>query len=332
MARESPLAPGSVPEVRSATATVLQLLYAHYYLTRPAGVNPGIVPGWKQRLEQRDPGLVSELAAEFRPGDRRHFFLVLACELGYWDDPDSTRFLADLPSLPGQLLSRFEAQPELQPEAGLADDLRNLLTTRGSWPDHMQRLAGALREEWLETGHGIVEQHQEQFDARFDETGDIIKALPPYHFIRFEKTAASIRTAEGKQEIVVIPLYYAAAGGFSFASGGRQFVGFGLRSEHVFDDIRARVDREARKIKALADPTRLLLLTLIARYSGFSLTVGDLAQYLGVSQPTVSGHLKILRESGLVEVERQGNRSFYRPDTEAMNGLLTDMAETLLPH
>lgn len=324
--------PDSIPEVRSATATVLQLLYAHYYLTRPAGINPGIVPGWKQRLELREPELVRELSSEFTPGERRHFFMVLACELGYWDDSDSTRFLADLPSLPGRLLSRIEAQPDLQPEPGLADDLRNLLNVRKSWSDHIKRLAEALRTEWRETGQRIVEQHQSQFDDRFRVTGDIIKALPPYHFIRFEKTAASIRTAEGQQEIVVIPLYYAAAGGFSFASGGRQFVGFGLRSEHVFDDIRARVDREARKIKALADPTRLLLLTLIARYSGFSLTVGDLAQYLAVSQPTVSGHLKILRESGLVEVERQGNRSFYRPDTEAMNELLRDMAETLLPH
>src|SRR5690554_1068966 len=332
MATDSPPATGSLPEVRSATATVLQLLYAHYFLTRPAGANPGIVPGWKQRLQQRDPELVAELSTEFRPGERRHFFLVLACELGYWDDADPARFLTDLPSLPGLLLSRFEAQPELQPEPGLADDLRNLLSVRNSWADHMQRLADALREEWLDSGQRVVEEHRTQFDDRFHETGDIIKALPPYHFIRFEKTAASIRTAEGKQEIVVIPLYYAAAGGFSFKSGGRQFVGFGLRSEHVFDDIRARVDREARKIKALADPTRFLLLTLIARYSGFSLTVGDLAQYLGVSQPTVSGHLKILRESGLVEVERQGNRSFYRPDATAIRELLSDMADTLLPH
>lgn len=322
--------PNTLPDVRSAKAPVMQLLYAHYYLTRPPASRPKIIPDWKLRLERRDPRLVEELANQYRPGERRHFFMVLACELGYWDDANAGRFLTDLPTLPGRLLKRIAAHPELKPEEGLDAALHQLLDTGSTWPDQLRRLSLALIDEWRETGLSTVENHQAQFDSRFAETGDIIKSLPPYHFTRFEETAASIRTAEGQQEIVVIPLYYAAAGGFSFESGGRQFVGFGLRSEHVFEDIRARVDREARKIKALSDPTRLLLLTLVARYSGFSLTVGDLAEYLGVSQPTVSGHLKILREAGLVYVDRQGNKSFYRPDTEAMNELLTDMADTLL--
>lgn len=319
-------------EVRTVSSPVLQLLYAHYFLTRPVGGRAGIVPDWKLRLEQREPALVQALQQQFRPGERRYFFMMLACELGYWNDPNPRRFLRDLPLLPAQLPRHLAEHPNRDWDEELQKRTHQLAENPATWSDLMNRLNEALVTEWQETGRHTVDEHRRQFDSTYAETGDIIKALPPYHFIRFEKTAASIRTVEGKQEIVVVPLYFAAAGGFSFSGGGRQFVGFGLRSEHVFDDIRNRVDREARKIKALSDPTRLLLLTLIARYSGFSLTVGDLAQYLGVSQPTVSGHLKILRESGLVEVERQGNRSFYRPDTAAIQVLLSDLGETLLPH
>lgn len=54
---------------------------------------------------------------------------------------------------------------------------------------------------------------------------------------------------------------------------------------------------------ALADPTRLILLYLLAEEPRH---VGELAEKVGLPQPTISRHLKILRERGLVEAERQG--------------------------
>ena len=315
-------------DARALPAPVLQLLYAHYYLTRPPGSRRVLVPEWHKRLEQRSPRLLRELRDSSQPSDRRHHYFTLACELDYWSDSDPDRFLQDLAGLPDRLVEKL--QGESRP--GLPEFLIELGSSGYDWVDLFQRLRDSLVDEWRSSGRETVQAHCAQFQAKYAESDDIIKALPPYHFIRFEKTATSIRSAEGQLELVVVPLYFAAAGGFSFESGGRKFVGFGLSSETVFEDARLKVDREARGIKALADPTRLLLLTLIARYSGFALTVGDLAQYLGVSQPTVSGHLKVLREGGLVEVERQGNRSLYRPDTAAIRTLLSDMADTLLPN
>lgn len=318
-------------EVVSVTAPVLQLLYAHYYLTRPKSGRRVSQPEWLTRLQAREPELVTELGTLTQTEGRHHFFTV-AGRLAYWNDADAVRFLRDLPELPARLLQRLDEHDDETPQPGLREWLLQRQSDGHVWALQLQRLQAALTDEWHETGRRTVEAHCEQFLDRYREQRDVIKALPPYHFIRFEKTAAPIRDAEGQQQIVAVPLYFAAAGGFSLASGGRQFVGFGLRSEYMFEDTRARIVRDAHSIKALADPTRLLLLTLIARYSGFSLTVGDLAQYLGVSQPTVSGHLKILRDSGLVEVERQGNRSFYRPDTTAIRELISDMDDTLLPH
>jgi ArsR family transcriptional regulator len=62
----------------------------------------------------------------------------------------------------------------------------------------------------------------------------------------------------------------------------------------------------------LADPTRLRLLSLIST-AGEACAACDLVEPLGVSQPTVSHHLKVLREAGLVASEKRGRWVFYRP-------------------
>jgi ArsR family transcriptional regulator len=69
----------------------------------------------------------------------------------------------------------------------------------------------------------------------------------------------------------------------------------------------------------LADPTRLRLLSLMAT-TGELCAACELVEPLGVSQPTVSHHLKVLRTVGLVESEQHGRRVYYRllPDRLAI--------------
>jgi ArsR family transcriptional regulator, arsenate/arsenite/antimonite-responsive transcriptional repressor len=88
----------------------------------------------------------------------------------------------------------------------------------------------------------------------------------------------------------------------------------------VHERTAQRVAELARRMKVFADPTRAMLLALIGASSGLQFTVGDLAQQLGVSQPTVSGHLRLLREAGLVQLERRGNKAFHRLDATAVHG------------
>ncbi|MBD7993925.1 winged helix-turn-helix transcriptional regulator [Arthrobacter sp. Sa2CUA1] len=68
----------------------------------------------------------------------------------------------------------------------------------------------------------------------------------------------------------------------------------------------------AKKFKALGDPARLRLFNLIACHPRGESCVCDLAAAVELSQPTVSHHLKVLREAGLLECERRGNWVFYR--------------------
>jgi len=67
----------------------------------------------------------------------------------------------------------------------------------------------------------------------------------------------------------------------------------------------------AAVFKALSDPVRLRLLSLIASHEGGEACVCDLAGPFDVTQPTISHHLKVLREAGLIGSERRGTWVYY---------------------
>lgn len=74
-------------------------------------------------------------------------------------------------------------------------------------------------------------------------------------------------------------------------------------------------------LKAIADPARLRLLSLILSHEGGEACVCDLTPSFELSQPTISHHLKVLHDSGLVTRERRGTWVFYRARPEAMTAL-----------
>lgn len=70
--------------------------------------------------------------------------------------------------------------------------------------------------------------------------------------------------------------------------------------------------RAAEVFKALSDPVRLRLLSAIAAREGQEACVCDVSDGLDVSQPTISHHLKVLREAGLLTSERRASWVYYR--------------------
>lgn len=75
----------------------------------------------------------------------------------------------------------------------------------------------------------------------------------------------------------------------------------------------------AALLKALAEPIRLRLMSLIA--AAEEACVCDLTSTFTVSQPTISHHLRVLREAGLVDTERRGTWIYYRARREALDAL-----------
>ncbi|QCQ94139.1 ArsR/SmtB family transcription factor [Rhodococcus sp. SGAir0479] len=68
----------------------------------------------------------------------------------------------------------------------------------------------------------------------------------------------------------------------------------------------------ARMFKAIGDPVRLRMLSLIASHEGGESCVCDISPAFELSQPTISHHLKVLREAGLLDCERRGTWVYYR--------------------
>lgn len=77
----------------------------------------------------------------------------------------------------------------------------------------------------------------------------------------------------------------------------------------------------SRLFKAMGDPVRLRLLSLIASHAGGEACVCDLTGVFDLSGPTISHHLKILREAGLISGERRGTWVYYRVHPEALGRL-----------
>ncbi len=90
-------------------------------------------------------------------------------------------------------------------------------------------------------------------------------------------------------------------------------------------------ERLAAALKAIADPARLRLLSLIQAQPDHEACVCHLTEPLGLSQPTVSHHLKVLLQTGLVERDQRGSWAFFRVREEPLRAVRDLLAERLGP-
>jgi ArsR family transcriptional regulator, arsenate/arsenite/antimonite-responsive transcriptional repressor len=80
----------------------------------------------------------------------------------------------------------------------------------------------------------------------------------------------------------------------------------------------AQADQIAPLLRALADPVRLRLMSLVASHPGGEACVCDLNDAFDLSQPTISHHLKVLHDAGLLDRDKRGVWVYYRVRTEAL--------------
>ncbi len=83
----------------------------------------------------------------------------------------------------------------------------------------------------------------------------------------------------------------------------------------------AQAEQIAPLLKALADPVRLRLMSLVASHVDGEACICDLNPAFDLSQPTISHHLKVLHEAGLLDREKRGVWVYYRARTEALANL-----------
>jgi ArsR family transcriptional regulator len=84
----------------------------------------------------------------------------------------------------------------------------------------------------------------------------------------------------------------------------------------------------ARILKALADPTRLRLVSMVAAHEGGEACVCDLTDPLGLTQPTISHHLKILVDAGIFGRDKRGVWAYYSLRPQALQALAAILSDT----
>jgi DNA-binding transcriptional ArsR family regulator len=123
----------------------------------------------------------------------------------------------------------------------------------------------------------------------------------------------------GGHTLLVVPCYFFGSSLY-LEFPGMTLLGTGVEQYGAM--ARALTESVARRLKTVADPTRLALLHFLAARPS---TIGDLAASFGLAQPTVSMHVKLLRETGLVHAERQAGRMQLSADPRAVESLLSDL-------
>jgi ArsR family transcriptional regulator, arsenate/arsenite/antimonite-responsive transcriptional repressor len=84
----------------------------------------------------------------------------------------------------------------------------------------------------------------------------------------------------------------------------------------------------ARVFKALGDPVRLRLVSLIGAHQGGEVCVCELNAAFSLTQPTISHHLKVLREAGIIDSQRRGTWVYYRVVPAALERIAALLAST----
>ena len=87
------------------------------------------------------------------------------------------------------------------------------------------------------------------------------------------------------------------------------------------------VERMAEIFKALGDPTRLRIIKILASNTEDRFCVVDIAKRIGITQPAVSQHIRVLKHLNLLDFERKGYRVYYSVNTDVLMEFKVNMDE-----
>jgi ArsR family transcriptional regulator len=204
--------------------------------------------------------------------------------------------------------------------------LKSSKTRRVAWRTLLGEVWEHVDAWWRAEGVPGVERAGAQMRADLDRGGEW-RTLVTSGCEVFRSHIPSIeqRLRVGQTELLLAPSALFGRGLY-LDLPGTVLVGYGAGRDG--GDARARTEQMARRLRALSDPTRLAILDHLGRGAS---SVTELARAFGLSQPTVSAHVKHLREAGLVSAERRGTRLEVAVDRDALAALGGEIGNLLAP-
>ena len=331
--------------VRISVAPVIEFHFGLYLLTKSCAYPDKWVPPWVETLSEKQPKLVAEFTNFWvdrglndlpRRGQYYEYgeLLVAAWRAGQMFATDVDRVLDSLEETLGQSYETPPLESEPAEIRELIDNRLALLRTnrgdRKAYADVLRKVWSQMKPSWETTGRVAAERAAKGLSARLRPDIDLRVLTPGNHFLHKDEYQPHIRNARERGELVVVPLGLSGAGQLFWSLPGALIIGTGLENELRDVQRRERAERAANQLKLLADPTRVAILLELLSPHCKTTTVTEIASLFSLSQPTVSVHVKLLREAGLVKAERDGNQVHYGAEEATVRAYMQSALEDIL--
>jgi DNA-binding transcriptional ArsR family regulator len=302
----------------------------HYLEQADASAHPASMCGGAAMAFDDRPDLAERVRTFWGDTDDETSFTemhILAHYAGalHATDPDALWQALEraIPTVPLDLDMPSESDEEL---ALFSDRFRRLKQSPALVRSYLDLLAEVwapvndMWQQWLPA----IEQAGRHFVSQFERRSSLDQLITPGCDIFRERLPRIASDIDGGKPVAFVPcLFFGSSLYLDFSDLLVIGIGVGTGDEQV----RARTESVARRLKAVADPTRLAILHSLAAAPS---SVGELATLFRLAQPTVSMHVKVLRESGLVHSERKDGRMRLSADPGAVEALLDDLRAAVL--
>jgi DNA-binding transcriptional ArsR family regulator len=272
------------------------------------------------------PELIERVESFWTDGGFWGELLVIADRSGTMLDPDPTALLASILEGVGEGPVNLETENE-HDRAAIIDRLDRL----GRDARLRKRYVKVLRDLWDAVGNRFGDQADAEATAvtwreRLAAGASPIDLLSDKHVARRPEWASSIRDAARNGTLVMSPVL-CCRGGHIVAAGGVLSIAAPAEAQDSLTARRFYAAEVAARLKVLSDPTRVALLSQLACDP---MSVTELARLYDLAQPTVSIHVRQLREAGLVESRKTGGRTIYSVPRDRVQQLLDEAGDLLL--
>jgi DNA-binding transcriptional ArsR family regulator len=281
-------------------------------------------------LYESNPGLRDRVVSFWDDGlDCFVEFDVLAHHGGALEVTDfpavRTAVEAALATLPPDLPLRSETSEARAAIYARVDALRNSEVRRGQYFELLADLASGLEPWWRAEGLPAVERVAAQTRLVLERGRDWRELIAPGCDLFTVHLPDIVERHDAGTPLMLVPCALFGKGLYLDLPGGI-LIGFGLGRDDL--TARARTEHVAQRLRAVADPTRLAILDYLA---AGPTSVGDIARAFSLAQPTVSAHVKHLREAGLIAAKRHGTRLEISVDRSATGGLADELRTLFSP-
>jgi DNA-binding transcriptional ArsR family regulator len=291
--------PPSEPAVRYVVESSLAMELVWALMLHEGEPDVEAYPARAQRFAAA-PGMEDRIAAFWGDGDPCFTELFLVAErAGVLYESDIERLLAGLEvgatAAPGAEAMSSETVADRDRFRTRLGRLRHDPQVRSEWLRLIRDVWAAVSAQWGRDGRPAVGAYEWDLRGKFARSRSYtdLQALLQCDFEGMLPRLVRQYSAEGKP-VVMVASWYARK---TFVMGLDDCLLVGHATPAGWLGPTTETRNRARRFKALGDPTRLAVLESTARYPK---TVGELAGEMGVTQPTVSNHVRILRDAGLI--------------------------------